>query len=195
MSQPIQTPEPGEALRAAFKLRGRVRPALEEFIVPTINLGDVGQGQPPGTPRAAWGHIFVGAVAAEYARWRLEIPERTIAHVTAIHIRPATAGTLRIKNQNVPGVVNTSQQARLTDERLVDTGEDPAATFIYGTDVNPLTNFNFATWAPVTGLIFRPSWLVIGTGEGSNAGSVAFGFDTANVACFFGLEWTEYPIV
>ena len=41
MSLPIQTPVVGQLLQRAFGIKGRVRPALDEIIVPVVNVADL----------------------------------------------------------------------------------------------------------------------------------------------------------
>lgn len=54
MSQPVQTPTIGSRLQRLLSLQGRVRPYLEESIIPTISVGDLAY------PDREWSQIASG---------------------------------------------------------------------------------------------------------------------------------------
>lgn len=71
MSKQIQTPEVGSALQSLFKLVGRVRPQLEEYVMPVVLVGDVGAASPPAVRRIYRAGGLTAAAGANFAQYTL----------------------------------------------------------------------------------------------------------------------------
>lgn len=201
MAQEIQTPVPGSLLTDAFGLRGRVRPFLEEFIIPVISLGDLSLSIAPGVVRHATALINEAAAVGE--RWvgRFEAPAGVIAVIRQISLR--SAGGLTTVSMRFPGSSPSITPANTCTKGFVDgrlltgsgTSQTPACTLLSGTQVAALANPSFQTSLPAEGLVYLPpgGWVV---GGGANApGYMEMNVVGNNQACLGGIEWDEYQVL
>lgn len=203
MAQPIQDPTVGVVLQGLFKLQGRVRPALEEFIIPTVQVADISQGARPATRRRAVAGIAQAAVAGQVFQARFEIPGGMIAVIRRINLS-STTGAMNIRF-NFPG--NAASIAALagvsakafTDGRLLpgapSGAQQPAGVLTFGTNAAALatTQAVFRLFATQE-LVIYPDW-VVGTGHPQLVGFLEFESNTANAQVAGSVEWDEYPIV
>lgn len=201
MSQVIQTPKVGELLTDAFGLKGRVRPSLEEYIVPTISLGDLSLSIAPGPVRHAAALINQAAVAAQ--RWvaRFEAPPGVLCVIRQIAIR-SSGGLTQLSAQyvgNVPTITpGTTCAKSFTDGRLLvgsGTTQTPSGILLSGTQVAALAAPVFQVSVPAEGLIYLPpgGW-VVGGGAGAS-GYLEMQMPVVNITAFGGIEWDEYQVL
>lgn len=196
MSQPIQVADIGSALQYLFRLQGRVRPALEEFIVPTVLVGDVSQSSPPFVSRRATAQYFINATVGEKATMLFRAPANTLAVLHRIRAMADTTKGHLIANfgQTIsdPAGVNTTE---LTDSRQRALSGQAVCSFLAGTQVAALPSASFrrplVADTPVD-IDLTPGWAVGGLGVPD---AVELQFTTANVQLVGTFEWTEYVLV
>lgn len=87
MPKQIQEPGVGQELTRLFGLLGRVRPALDEVIVPVVQVAELGQGSPPGRTNAfaLWVSIAAGA-AGEFSYLRMDVPAGTVVQLLRVRV-------------------------------------------------------------------------------------------------------------
>jgi len=200
MAQPIQTPVPGTLLTNAFGLTGRVRPFLEEFIVPTISLGDLSLSLAPGIVRHACALIQEGAVAGE--RWvcRFEAPPGVIAVIRQVAIKSSGGATnlSAVFRGNAPTISPANACAKgYTDGRLLPgsgTTQTPMCILLSDTQVAAVGSVTFQVPVPAEGLVYLPpgGW-VVGGGM-HDSGYIEMNMPVNNVQAQGGIEWDEYQI-
>lgn len=196
MTKTIQNPRVSGALQEAFDLQGRVKPALDEIIIPTVQVADLSTGQIPATRRACSCRFIQPGVAGEKFTARFEIPAGIIAVVQRLFIYPSA--DLRIFAQfsgfSVGALPNVAQKA-VTDQRLTVSGIQPAGVLTYGTQAPFVTNAQWMGFAPLgQGLIYEPNgWVVFGGLQ--NFGFLELQSGTDNVQVIGHMEWTEYDLL
>jgi len=208
MTLEIQNPRAGAALTDAFDLKGRVRPELEEFIVPTVTVADVSQSSPPGIQRTATAYFSQAAVGGQRACFQMIVPGGTLARIRRVSFFSADslsqpdAWFLLFSAETAalgkPAVQATSS---FTDGRLQQTGVVPSAQVWFGTKVSTLS----ADWAlplfyqdQTTGASsnsYEPTagW-VVGSGVAGVASYLEGAFDEVNEAQTAVLEWEEFQV-
>lgn len=203
MAIPIQTPSVGTALQAAFGLQGRVRPYLEESIIPVVTLGDLGQGSAPYIRRHAAASWQQAAVAAEYPSIRIEAIPGTIAVITNVRAFAGAAGNFRFgfpgNAASLAAQANTAAKG-FTDGRIL-TGapsgaQAPASVMTFGTAAALVAPYQslMRVQANVPQAIEPVGW-VIGTGSNGLYGFLEIQFDQANNVCHGTVEWDEYSLL
>lgn len=196
MPQVIQNPVVGQLLQRAFNLQGRVRPALDEIIVPTVSLGELAPGSAPPITRAATARFSQAAVVGERFVARFEVPGNVIAVINALSIQASTAGPVFVHFGSSIAAGATTAQKSYADGRLIDQGETPAAVLTYDTQVGNLATIDWGVSGnPTTGQRFEPRGWVVGTGRRDQFGFLEFNYGTDNLTVGGALEWTEYAIV
>ena len=195
MSSVIQDPRVGQLLQNVFGLQGRMEFYLENGIVPTLTVGDLGRGAQPPVVRRATAAFRQAAVAAERFTARFEIPGNMIALITKMNIVPATGVVRsRAKFSSVGAALASTASKSLTDGRLIEVGQAPAGVLTFGTRATSITD----EWRGVAdntgGLTYEPGW-VIGSGKADQFGFFEFQVETTNLEVFGSLEWIEYQLV
>ena len=197
MAIPIQVPTVGAALQRLFRLQGRVKPALEEFILPVVKIADLSRSEPPPLTRGATARFFRAAVALEFGTFRFEIPGEMIAHVRALYLTPnGSAGSFRFHfGSTIPAPSGTAQKS-FTDLRLLQLGQSPAGVLTFGTQVAVLTPLQFQVAAEdlLTYKLEPDSWIV-GSGVPGVFSFLEGQFSVLNTAINVSMLWDEYPIV
>jgi len=198
MAQPIQTPLVGSALQRLFGLQGRVRPSLEEFIVPTVQVANLDDGSPPNVSRTASSFGSQAAVAGEFGTFRLEVPPGTIAEVLAVYLPvPSATFNLRIATTDAPAALANTGSKRFWDGRLNFENQLPAGVLTFGTQVAalttvigliPVTTVENTIWTP-------PRGLIVGSGKQGQFGFFMIQNATANQALIATIVWREYALV
>lgn len=197
MAIPVQNPNVGDALRQAFDLKGSVRPFLEEFIVPTVQVGDLARGAPPAFVRHAVARFSQGAVVGQRAVWRFEMPGGMIAVLRRFWFRPVGAnGTVvTFFGSSIAPPAGTATKV-FTDGRLA--GQEPAGVLTFGTQVGNLATNQFVINAvqDPDAFDFRPpgGW-VVGSGQAGQFGFLEQNFSVDNTGIDVVLEWDEYQIL
>lgn len=202
MAQPIQDPTVGVTLQKLFSLQGRVRPALEEFIIPTVVVADLSPAAAPPIRRRAGAFNAHAAVVGEFFTLRFEMPATTFAVVRRIMVSAAVGGDLLF---NFPGNAATLAALASTagksfiDGRLLPGAPSgaqlPAGVVTSGTQAAALTPTPFA-WPRATGEVsnIEPTGWVVG-GFPSLTGFLEMQLDVANTGVAWSLEWDEYQLV
>lgn len=199
MAQPIQTPQVGSALQELFRLQGRVRPALEEFIIPTVQVGDLTFGSAPAKRRHVTTFFNVPAVVGERPVWRWEIPGGIIGALTSFWVEPpaATPGSVSVFFGSSIAAPATQAVASYSDGRILRAGELPAGVVSFGTQVGALAA---RTWekraqpTPDSRTWETPGW-ILGTGVPGQFGFIEFACNLLNASVNVCMEWDEFQLV
>lgn len=193
MAKEIGHPWPAALLQDALDIKGRVNLRLEEFIIPTIQITDLNLGGALPIQRSAAAGFAQGAVAAEFATWRFEVPPSVVAQITRLMVIGNSTVIAQFTNVAAPlaGVALTEY----TDGRLVAAGELTAGFVSFGTKAAGLTA---PTWRGRASTkmeqILAPAW-VIGSGNATDFGFVEFQHQLVNTAVTVAIDWIEYQIV
>lgn len=206
MAEPIQNPRVAQALQSAFNIVGRLRPQLEEFVVPTVLLGDLGQNQPPYVSRHAVFNVSAaaGGVGNRFTA-RFEVPAGALARVDRIHLQSSVnPNNLRV---HFPGNAATiAAQATVSPKRYADgrllpgsaTPSAPASVFTHGAPAAALGTVDAAYRLPTEngGMIdLRPNGWFVGTGVQGLVGFMELQLSVANTAVVGAIEVTEFILV
>lgn len=202
MAYPIQSPAVGTALQDLFGLQGRVRPALEEFIIPTVQVADIGQGSAPYVRRHAIARWYQAAVAAEYFTMRFEMIPGTIAVVRHMQVTAGGTGSLRVNfagNAATIAALATTATKGFTDGRILagsaGGGQTPAGVLTYSTSAALVGTYQGQIRLTTTPYDLYPDGWVIGTGASGLFGFLEFAFDNANQVVQGYVEWDEYQVL
>lgn len=207
MAKDINNPLVGELLQRAFDLKGRVRPSLEEFIVPTISLGDLSLSLGPSIKRHAACRVAQAAVSGQRFVFRFEAIPGTICVITRVFFHSAAgatefAGAFVGNAATVSGLGSTALKG-YTDGRLLPgtpfgAPVQPSGVVTFGTQVGPGGILAlFSIQVPAAGLVYEPppgTW-VVGTGGSSLFGFLEGFLALNNTLVTGGFEWDEYPVL
>lgn len=196
MSQPIQRPDVSARLQDLFRLVGRVRPSLEEYIIPTVQVADLGMAAAPPIRRTGhWGGLTAG-VAAEYTALQIVNPtgSNNVISVNSIQVMPANTVSLYAAFGTFtfgtgPVAIATEQYVdRRSDDPLVQlsTGNVSAA------GIGGLAAASCARWRLLT------SWMppipldgwVLGPGD-----TLVFCCDAVNISMYWNLSWETFALL
>jgi len=200
MAQPIQDPTVGMALQALFKLQGRVRPALEEFVLPTVVVASIAENSPPAAAGAAVLRFAQGAVAGEYGTWRFEVPGGSFAEVTRLTGQIGANGFIRLHfpgNAATIGPLAHTANKGFIDGRIINARGQPASVLTYSTQAAALGSYEwvYPVTANQTFSIDMPQGLIVGTGDESTFGFLEGQFSAVNTAIYsMSLWWREYAV-
>lgn len=199
MGIPINNPVVSTLLQRAFGIQGRLRPQLEESIVPTVSLGDLSEGSEPPITRHVSVFGAIGLEVNERPIWRLEVPGNVIAVLTRLNFRAATAQDVLVhwgaslSAGAFPGTMTTTGY---TDERLQsDQGgaQIPAAVVLTGTQVATIASeARIRINPPPDDKDFFPKGWVCGTGRPGQFGFIEFSASVIAQSFFIEMEWDEY---
>jgi len=197
VSQSIQEPGVGQALQAAFNLQGRVRPVLEEYIVPTVMIADF-SAQASGVPlaRSAAARLTVGATIGEMATMRFEMPAGMLAKIVRFHAFPSADGNLAFSFSSAGAPQAVPFIADFLDGRLVQLGQTPVAGATGGTQIGTIAPISLMYRAQnaIGGLTLEPEHWVVGSGVPGQFGFFEAQLTNVNSQCQFAMEWIEYPV-
>lgn len=202
MAQPIQDPTVGTALQQLFGLQGRVRPALEEFIIPTVKVADLSLKTADPVIRHASCRTSVAAVAAERPVFRFESIGGTICVIRRIFLFSATAaGNPSFAfhgNAATLGALATTATKSFTDGRLLpgapSGAQKPSGVLTIGTQPGSLGTVHWEGRMDASlGLEITPTrgW-VVGTGRPGLVGFLEGQVAVNNIALAVSMEWDEY---
>lgn len=200
MPKQIQNPLVGQALQYLFGLQGRVEPSLDEIVVPTVQIGDLSRGGPPGITRSASAAFSQAAGGAgQFSVARFEVPGNVVARIDSMVVRVSgAAATLIITHGSTFATPANTAQKSLKDGRLLQAGEVAAGVVTYGTQgVTPFApttseRYFLASNALVT--IPTPG-LIVGSGLPGQFGFMEFGLITPNLQLDATIQWTEFRLV
>lgn len=196
----IQSPDVATRVRNFFGIKGKYRPEVEEFIVPTIQVGDLSvPGLPPITRHASVG-FDVGAVVGEYFTFRLLAPEGVLCVITDLNLVPALAGAgshIRASFVTLAGLAPAA--AGFTDHRLTSGQrfpiEVPAAQAAVGTFVMPIAPIIWRTiLTDNEDNHIEPKGWVIGTGKPGVGASLMIQSAALNLRIHGSVQWDEYQV-
>lgn len=200
MGQAIQRPDIGAALQRYFALVGRVRPELEEFVLPVVSVGDLAAGGAPPVVRRVTASFSQAAVAAQVFQARFEIPGSMLAVIRQVNINAPGGAALNIRFHQAGNVATIGAQANtapksFTDGRLLEENQLAGGVLTFGTQAAALatTESLYRVYAAQS-LVLTPDW-VVGTGRADLFGFLEFESNTANAAVAGTLMWDEYQIV
>ena len=208
MTLKIQRPSVSVALTRFFRLTGQVAPELEEFVQPTVQVGDLSPAEPPPVARAAAARVLNSAVPVEFPTFRLFCPPGMIARLDSIYLNvPAQAIVSYLFTSSVPALALAGLASPVfTDQRLGQlnpvTGlarELPAVQFAFGSIAGALivNQYRQLIEPSATGgfrPLFRPKHWIIGSGEPGVSGFLEFQTSVVNSTVRCALEWTEFQL-
>ncbi|GMR14273.1 MAG: hypothetical protein BMS9Abin29_2518 [Gemmatimonadota bacterium] len=202
MAKEIGTPLPGDILTRAFQVKGRVRPMLEEFIIPTVLLGDLSQAFGPSIGRGAIAHISIGATVGELFTGRFESIGGTICVIKRIFLQSSTANqNLRFGfrgNAATIVALATTPAKTFTDGRLLAGApwgaQTPSGVLTTGTQIAALGTQQGQIRMPADGILLENLGWVVGTGDPALLGFFEFQVSIANATVLGFFEWDEYPV-
>ena len=183
-------------LQKLLGIQGRVRVNLEEFILPTIQVADLGRGALPPERRHVSARFDQAAVIAESCVVRLEAIPSTILVVTDIHITPIgnTGFLLGNFTSTIAAPPNIAIK-QFTDNRLTQDQEKPAGVLAFGTQN---ANLGIIPWmAQLEADIdnhFQPEGWVVGSGVPGQFGFLELQVNIANTRAIGSIEWDEYQL-
>lgn len=200
MSQPIQRPDVSQRLQELFRLVGRVRPSLEEYVIPTVQVADLGVAAAPPVRRVVQIGGLRAAVAGEHGIVRIGNPagSNNIIQLKWWDTKPAAASTMYMAF--VEGTLASSAAIatlQYTDRRADDLYPDVTADMVSGT-VTPanlvaiaagsFANFNqsnqgYTNEYPAENVVLAPGDFVIW----ANA--------TANTSYNYNMVWEEFSLL
>jgi len=208
MALKIQNPLVGTLLQRAFGLQGRVRPELEEFIVPTVSLGDLSLSFPPDTVRHCAAQVSITGVTSQRSVGRFEVLGGCIAVIRRIQLFSATdPGDFScqfVGNTATLSPLATTAPKGFTDGRLLagsmGGAQTPSSVLTTGTQASSIGTVTFrARMLPVTNgslFIYEPAggW-VVGTGQAEGIGFWQWQVSANNNNVNGSIEWDEYQLV
>lgn len=191
MPLPVQNPRASAALHDEFNLVGRTRLQLDETIVPVAIVADVQGIAAPGLIRRAYGRGTQGAVALERTGYRLEVPPGMVAVITKIRTNTSGSYTLGFGPAQIAAPAFTAVESFL-DNRLILTGQVPAAAMTFGTQVAVIGGPKKRLISSST--LIGPSWEpnIVVAGVNGAFGFFELQFVSVNQAIEMEWEWTEY---
>jgi hypothetical protein len=192
----IQVPRITAELVRALRLMGKVTPALDLVVTPTVVVADLSAGQNPPLTNAVVGQIAVAAGGAgQFSESRLLVnPGATLLmpkRLTVSHEGAAAAKVFIILSAATSFV--TVASSIMVDGRRPSTGA--AGVLSGGTGaVAPPATAMLAFTVPVGQAVQYDftDWVL---GNGQAVRSLSARFDVANVAAQFAWEWLEFSEV
>ena len=206
MTLEIQTPRAGQALTDAFDLKGRVRPELEEYVVPVVNVADLSAGAPPAIQRTATAYFSKDAISGQRACFQFIVPGGTLAVIKRISFYGVVTATdawfiLFSAASAALGKPASQATSSFTDGRLQQTGVVPSSQLWFGSKVSTLN----ADWAlplfmtdqtyGTSEAVYEPTggW-VVGSGVDGVSSYLEGAFDGTNMDQSCVLEWEEFQV-
>jgi len=202
MALPIQRPEIGAALQKLLGLQGRVQPALDQFVVPTISVGTLELGAAPPVVRKAVVSINENAVALQRFVGRFEAVPGTICVLRKINLF-SSAGAANFSarfpgNATAVGPFANLRTSAFTDGRLlsgsVGGAQGPSGRLTTGTQAASLGAMTFQVRIPAEGLNYDipgNGWVI---GNGQIEGFMDFQVALDNTTIQGSIEWDEYAL-
>lgn len=205
MTWEIQNPRAGQTLTQAFDLKGRVRPELEEFIVPVVQVGALDMGSPPAIQRTCTYYAAHAAVSGRRFVFQLFVPPGTICVIKRIMVYGIVSAPRALlarfsgKTSSISTPLSTAGSC-FTDGRLAQTGAEPSSKLFYGDRVSNIADsdwalplyLNMVTWDSGA-REFSPNWgWIVGSGNTEDSGYLEGTFDDTDTAITMTLETEEF---
>ena len=120
MPKQVQNPNVSRQLVEQFGIVGRMRPALDEVIVPVVTVANLGAGAPPPVTRRASAFVEAPAVVGEIAVIELRVPAGIGAYVDRLAFASgaATAIKARFRADGTIAPFGNTATATFTDSRV-----------------------------------------------------------------------------
>lgn len=197
MSIRIQGPDVARRVAEFFGVRGKYRPEVEEFIVPTVQVGDLSVPGLPPVSRHASCRINVAPTAGEYSMFGLAALPGLICVITDIDVFSSVANSVVADFRDERAM--TPLTAFFTDNRLTlgqrFPAQVPAAVIGANTEVMILAQQAWGATLPASiPRHFSPKGWVIGSGLAGGTGHLHLSLTTVNVGLFGSVEWDEYEV-
>lgn len=202
MPKQINTPIPGELLRREFGLVGRIRPALDEVIVPVVNIADLATAGGLPLERTCVARFTQSAVVGERFVAQLVVRPNTLIRLRTLSAWSDTNNTnLKLHHGNkLPATPGTQAEVRYTDGRLlIPTFLNPAVfpTFDTATAANALVA-DYEEWyrLATANQMYQVdlSHIVVGSDDSTSNGFLEFEANQDNTGFSMSLTWTEYQL-
>lgn len=193
----IQTPVVGQLLAREFGLVGRVRPKLDEIIIPVVNVADLAKGS--GLPlrkvaTAQWQQV---AVVGEYFVAQMVVRPGTLVQLHKLLIRTDQTTSLVIHHGNALAVAPASLATyRYMDGRLLAPEFiSPQTQVLYDTQAAALATYE-ERYYQVQNQLVTYTWdgVVVGADGPDTFGYLEIGCTAANClvqATLFFEEFTK----
>jgi hypothetical protein len=193
----IQSPDVARRVAEFFGIRGKYTPAVEEFIIPTIQVGDLSISGVPPVSRHASVAFTVAGVAAEGFNFRLLAPGGVLCVITDIILLPANIASFSASftlQAAAGALVPAFTDSRLTLGQLFPENV-PAAVCEANTVGAPLVNISWRSrTTPNVAIHFQPKGWVIGTGKEDVDAALMLQCETDDLHVYGSVGWDEYPI-
>lgn len=198
MSVKIQEPGVAQRLVEFFRLKGRFRPMLEEYIQPVIQVGDLSVGGVPAISRHATCWFNVAAVAGQQWAFHMEVPPGLLCHITSFNLNPSASVSL------YAGFSGGAPMSPITNKYFTDgriTGDISFPTNVPGAIVgsnaqvgaiNPIGYRSYVLVGQPNH--FKPKGWIVGTGKPAGIGRFQLGAATVNITISGSVEWDEYQV-
>lgn len=191
MSQPIQDPGVGTALQRFFRLVGRVRPSLEEYVIPVVSVGDISQNSEPAVSRLCIAQEFTGSVAPDFPTFRIEAQAGTVVRLRKLWFRTQSASYFYLSRAAL-GTVSTPVTAVLSDARAPGTPNSE----VYEDDTTSIASGALMRlWGSTSMQEVDLSHIILSPRENAAIDWVTFQHSVAGESVVWTLLWEEFPIV
>lgn len=198
MTVKIQSPDVARRVAEFFGIRGKYVPSVEEFIIPTLQVGDLSVAGAPPISRHASVAFDVAAHATQKFTLRL-FAQGVLCVITDIRLIPVSGGGAHIRAAFSTGAAPTPLAPGFTDHRITAGVLHPAQ--VPGALVGASTaasNITPIVWRSIlTDVVdnhYQPRGWVIGTDKQGGSGSLMLQTGSNNVRIHGSLEWDEYQL-
>lgn len=198
MPQYIQDPQVGTALQRLFLLQGRVRPFLEEYVIPTVQIADLSAGQNPPLIRHVSAQFVQAAVAAEFCTLQISTPPGTILRVKRMVF--SLGGAMQVNaffGTSIAAAPANDADQSFTDQRVRESlNAGPAGLLKFGTQAAALATTQWGQSLPATpAIVIEPTNWIVGSTMASVEGFMELQFTVVNTVVTGSIEWEEFYLV
>jgi len=192
MPLPIQNARISKLIHEAYNVVGRYRARIDEVVVPVAIVDNLTQGGAFPEVRRAATTGTQGAVAAEKDVWRFETPPNILGVIRQISIHVVLTGRILVHFGSSIAAPGTFAKKAFIDGRLRNAGLEPAANFVFGTQIGALADPHYIIKVIQTnGRIIDVEWPI---GNQNAFDFVEFQYDSANQQAEISIIWDEYLI-
>jgi hypothetical protein len=192
MPLPIQTPKVTEAVHREYGIVGRYRAQIDEVVVPVVQVANLAAETAP-LVRTAVSRFTQGAVVGERTTWRLETPAGVYCIVEGMGWAAGGATDVDVFfGSSIPAPAAIAPET-FVDGRLRESGQAPAATLAFGTQVAALAvaHLRFdggSTLLPVPNVIPGSGWTI---GRPNAIDFLECQCTSGNIAFSVWMQWRE----
>lgn len=194
----IQSPDVARRIAEFFGIRGKYLPEVEEFVIPTLQIGDLSVAGVPPVGRHASVAFDVAAHATQKWTFRL-YAEGLLCVITDFRLIPVAGGGAHVRASFAGGPAPAPLTPGFIDHRITDGQLFPAQ--VPGAIVGASTqasNINPIIWrsalADLVDNHYQPKGWVIGSDKQGGNGALMLQIGSNNVRCHGSVEWDEYQI-